>query len=226
MIKTIKYNIFWGVVNYTRIFAFRGRSWNLTPARDDCICHFLVLSCPSPSFIVYENLVVWKWEKKNYPCHLPRHLTVINLVQRISLQQAELVSSATSSISYMLYDITVHTAWCWKLEYYESSRLNFVTNKIISRHKQLFKAYFLTFTHVSINRGYLDEDTATEPKCCCQALHCMIRLLQNSHKYLSNTPTNAHIIVFNNLKFKLKHLKRSYMCRSHDHPQGAYFVPC
>ena len=33
-------------------------------------------------------------------------------------------------------------------------------------------------------------------------------------------------IVFNNLKFSLKHLKRSYMFRSYDHPQGAYFVPC
>ena len=31
--------------------------------------------------------------------------------------------------------------------------------------------------------------------------------------YLSNTPTNAHI-VFNNLKFTLKCLKRSYMFRS------------
>ena len=33
-------------------------------------------------------------------------------------------------------------------------------------------------------------------------------------------------IVFNNLKFTLKHLKRSYMFGSYDHPQGAYFVPC
>ena len=27
-------------------------------------------------------------------------------------------------------------------------------------------------------------------------------------------------IVFNNLKFTLKHLKRSYVFRSYDHPQG------
>jgi len=33
-------------------------------------------------------------------------------------------------------------------------------------------------------------------------------------------------IVFNNLKFTLKHLKLSYMFRSHDHPQAAYFVLC
>jgi len=33
-------------------------------------------------------------------------------------------------------------------------------------------------------------------------------------------------IVFNNLKFASKHLKRSNMFRSYDHPQGAYFVPC
>jgi len=31
---------------------------------------------------------------------------------------------------------------------------------------------------------------------------------------------------FNDLKFTLKHLKRSYMFRSYDHPQGAYIVPC
>jgi len=33
-------------------------------------------------------------------------------------------------------------------------------------------------------------------------------------------------MVFNKLKFTLKHLKRSYMFRSYDHSQGAYFVPC
>ena len=32
--------------------------------------------------------------------------------------------------------------------------------------------------------------------------------------------------VFNNSKFTLKHLKCSYMFRSYDHPQGAYFVAC
>jgi len=45
-----------------------------------------------------------------------------------------------------------------------------------------------------------------------------------------NTPTHAYIYLFihnlRSLKFTLKHLKRSYMFRSHDHPQGAYFVPC
>jgi len=35
-----------------------------------------------------------------------------------------------------------------------------------------------------------------------------------------------HIYSFNYLKFALKHLKRSYMFRSYDHPQGAYIVPC
>ena len=44
--------------------------------------------------------------------------------------------------------------------------------------------------------------------------------------YLINTPTNAHIWTFNNLKFTLKYLKRSYMFRSYDHPQGAYTVSC
>ena len=31
---------------------------------------------------------------------------------------------------------------------------------------------------------------------------------------------------FNDLKFTLKHLKRSNMFRSYDHPQAAYIVPC
>jgi len=43
--------------------------------------------------------------------------------------------------------------------------------------------------------------------------------------YVINTPTNAHICYLINLKFTLKHLKRSYMFLSHDHPQGAYIVP-
>ena len=44
---------------------------------------------------------------------------------------------------------------------------------------------------------------------------------------LSTQHTNkCTYIVFNKLKFILKHLKRSYMFRSHDHHQGAYCVPC
>jgi len=35
-----------------------------------------------------------------------------------------------------------------------------------------------------------------------------------------------HIYSFNDLKLTLKHLKRSHMFRSYDHPQGAYTVPC
>jgi len=42
---------------------------------------------------------------------------------------------------------------------------------------------------------------------------------------LINIPTNAHML-FNNLKYALKHIKRFYMFRSRDHPQGAYIVPC
>jgi len=42
--------------------------------------------------------------------------------------------------------------------------------------------------------------------------------LQRNGTYFLNKPLN--------LKFTLKHLKRSYMFRSYVHPQGAYFVPC
>jgi len=34
-----------------------------------------------------------------------------------------------------------------------------------------------------------------------------------------------HIYSFNDIKFTLKHLKRSYTFRSYHHPQGAYIVP-
>jgi len=54
------------------------------------------------------------------------------------------------------------------------------------------------------------------------------RCTLHSVVYLINTQTNAHIYIYYliNLKFTLKHLKRSYMFRSHDHPHGAYIVPC
>jgi len=45
-------------------------------------------------------------------------------------------------------------------------------------------------------------------------------------EYLINTPTNAHLYSFSDPKFTLKHLKRSYMFRSYDNPQGAYIVRC
>ena len=59
--------------------------------------------------------------------------------------------------------------------------------------------------------------------------------LRNNRGYMKfiyiiqlHTPTHAHIYTYylRSLKFTLKHLKRSYMFRSHDHPQGAYIVPC
>ena len=36
----------------------------------------------------------------------------------------------------------------------------------------------------------------------------------------------VYIYYLRSLKFTLKHLKRSYMFRSHNHPQRAYIVPC
>jgi len=40
------------------------------------------------------------------------------------------------------------------------------------------------------------------------------------------THSNICAYYLRNIKFTLKHLKRSYIFRSHDHPQGAYIVPC
>ena len=52
----------------------------------------------------------------------------------------------------------------------------------------------------------------------------------------THTHTHTHIYIYiyiciyiyylRSLKFTLKHSKRSYMFRSHDHPQGTYIVPC
>ena len=42
----------------------------------------------------------------------------------------------------------------------------------------------------------------------------------------TNTCTYIYIYYLRSLKFTLKHLKRSYMFRSHNHPQGAYIVLC
>jgi len=44
----------------------------------------------------------------------------------------------------------------------------------------------------------------------------------------THTHTHTHISIYylRSLKFTLIHLKRSYIFRSHDHPQGAYIIPC
>ena len=42
----------------------------------------------------------------------------------------------------------------------------------------------------------------------------------------AHTNKCTYICYLINIKFTLKHLKRSYMFHSHDHPQGAYIVPC
>ena len=53
-------------------------------------------------------------------------------------------------------------------------------------------------------------------------------LFNYTHQHM-HTHTHTHIYIYvyylRSLKFTLTHLKRSYMFRSHDHPQGAYIVP-
>jgi len=66
-------------------------------------------------------------------------------------------------------------------------------------------------------------------KCCASYAAYRVSMLLNKC-CLINTPTNVYVYIYiyylRNLKFTLKHLKRSYMFRSYDHPQGAYIVPC
>jgi len=54
------------------------------------------------------------------------------------------------------------------------------------------------------------------------------RFTVHSGDYLITQPAHAYIYIYilRSLKFTLKYLKRSYVFRSHDHPQGAYIVPC
>ena len=58
-------------------------------------------------------------------------------------------------------------------------------------------------------------------------LHTPTHAHAHTHTH-THTHTHIYIYIYNlrSLKFTLKHLKRSYMFRSHDHPQGAYIVPC
>jgi len=71
---------------------------------------------------------------------------------------------------------------------------------------RLFIIYFYHFTMHSVD--YLITRTNTR-----------------THTH-THTHTHIYIYALRSLKFTLKHLKRSYMFRSHDHPQGAYIVPC
>ena len=56
-------------------------------------------------------------------------------------------------------------------------------------------------------------------------VHFVVKVTHQQMHTHTHTHTHTYV-VFNNLKFTLKHLKRSYMFRSYDHPQGAYFVSC
>ena len=43
---------------------------------------------------------------------------------------------------------------------------------------------------------------------------------------ITHASTCTYISYLRSAKFTIKHLKRSYMFQSHNHPQGAYIVPC
>jgi len=63
--------------------------------------------------------------------------------------------------------------------------------------------------------------TSVFPNAVC---HCL--WFPNTGYLITHTNTCTHIYYLRSPKFTIKHLKRSYMFRSHDHPQGAYIVPC
>jgi len=58
-------------------------------------------------------------------------------------------------------------------------------------------------------------------------VHSVDYLITHTHTHThTHTDTHTHIYYLRSLKFTLKHLKRSYMFRSHYNPQGAYIVRC
>ena len=60
------------------------------------------------------------------------------------------------------------------------------------------------------------------------SLHRALCSLFNYTQQHMHTQTHTHIYIYylRSLKFTLKHLKRSYMLRSYDHPPGVYIIPC
>jgi len=62
----------------------------------------------------------------------------------------------------------------------------------------------------------------------CPKFMKVIQISVKERKVFNYTHQHMHIYVYylRSLKFTLKHLKRSYMFQSHNHPQGAYIVPC
>jgi len=57
---------------------------------------------------------------------------------------------------------------------------------------------------------------------------CLLRETDTTLKLFNYTHQHMHIYMYylRSIKFTLNHLKRSYMFRSHDHPQGAYIASC
>jgi len=72
-------------------------------------------------------------------------------------------------------------------------------------------------------RGTVYENTSTGPP---NESFNKLKTDAETVYLITHTNTCAYIYNLRSLKFTLKHLKRSYMFRSHDNPQGAYIVPC
>ena len=79
----------------------------------------------------------------------------------------------------------------------------------------------------SISLRFPHQDPIRPPSPHLYAPHAQpisfFSILSPAQYWVSSTDQCTYI-VFNNLQFTLKHLKCSYVFRSHDNPQGAYFV--
>ena len=74
-----------------------------------------------------------------------------------------------------------------------------------------------TLLHVSINIYMYIYMLLKKSKSYIKTFKTLLHISINIYKY---------IYILRSLKFTLKHLKCSYIFRSHHHPQGAYIVPC
>ena len=120
-----------------------------------------------------------------------------------------------------------------------------------SPHRLTLTSYRKVYKVLSVNVHGPDLKTKHLPLYSSKSIYCRNRFTLSfnffnfittpciSIVYLithTNTHTHTHIYIYiyiyihtyiyniRSLKFTLKHLKHSYMFRSHDHPQGSYII--
>jgi len=119
-------------------------------------------------------------------------------------------------------DGTVLSVLSWSTSIQQPAGIHYsVRNRLI--RKDTGSSAYHSVRNSRLTKGKMNEtDWWNDRK--IEVFYCFA---EHSVDYLI-TLTNTCIYIYNlkSIKFTLKHLKRSYMFRSHDHPQGAHIVPC